>query len=103
MNRRQSQTDRQGIDSIPVDVYQRIATNINCVHSTIERVEGGHDILGPPEFECSDLKTKHVGRCLSCVHFQHGLWVSDIGQYPQPPEMAHHLVQYFYSLAANIY
>src|SRR5262249_46029802 len=83
MNRRQSQTDRQVFDSIPVYVYERVATNINCVHSTIERVEGGHDILGPPEFESSDLKTKHAGRCLSCAHFQHGLWVPDIGQYRQ--------------------
>src|SRR5215475_10589733 len=71
MNRRQSQTDRQGIDSIPVDVDKGVPANINCVHSTIERVEGGHDILGPPEFECRDLKTKHAGRRLSCTHFQH--------------------------------
>src|SRR5215471_18318223 len=84
MNRRQSQSDRQDIDSILVDVDEGVAANINCVHATIERVEGGHDILGPPEFECSDLKTKHAGRRLSCAHFQHGLWVHDIDQYRQP-------------------
>src|SRR5215831_1036694 len=93
MNRRQSQSDRQDIDSIPVDVDEGVAANINCVHATIERVEGGHDILGPPEFERSDLKTKHAGRRLSCAHFQHGLWVPDIDQYRQPTELGHNLVQ----------
>ena len=74
-------------------VDEGVAANINCVHATIERVEGGHDILGPPEFECNDLKTKHAGRRLSCTHFQHGLWVPDIDQYPQPTELGHNLVQ----------
>src|SRR5215831_1092285 len=102
MNRRQSQSDRQDIDSIPVDVDEGVAANINCVHATIERVEGGHDILGLPDFECRDLKTEFAGRCLNFADFQHGLGIRDIDQYRQAAETGDHFAQKFETLASNI-
>ena len=42
--------------------YERIGTDIKCVRATLERVEGGRDILRSPYFECGDLEAERAGR-----------------------------------------
>jgi len=45
-----------------VGYYERVGTNIKCVHAALERVEGGRDILRLPNFGCDDLKAERIGR-----------------------------------------
>ena len=52
---------RQGVDSNPVGGYERIANDIKCVRAALERLEGGRDILGSPDFECERLRGRACG------------------------------------------
>ena len=39
--------------------------------AALERVEGGRNILGSPDFECRDLEAERAGRGLNFAHLQH--------------------------------
>src|SRR5262249_35679793 len=41
----------------PVGIHKRIVTDIQCVRAALERVKGGRDVLGSPDFECNYIET----------------------------------------------
>src|SRR6516162_10523352 len=49
-HRRQPRGERQSVDSNPVGDQDRVQTDIKGIRSALERVEGGRDILGSPDF-----------------------------------------------------
>src|ERR1700730_14316513 len=51
VNCRQSCGECQGIDANLVSGYERVANNIKCIRTTLDRLEGEHDILGSPDFQ----------------------------------------------------
>ena len=78
------------------------ATDIKRIRAALERLEGGRDILGSPDFECDDFKAERAGRCLNLAHLQHGGGIADIGHDRQPAETGDNLAQKFESLASKI-
>src|SRR5262245_29492101 len=68
VNRRQSRGERQGIDSDPVGDYERVANNIECLRAALERLEGGCDILGSPDFEGGDIEAERARSRLNPAH-----------------------------------
>ena len=76
--------------------------DIKCIRAALERLEGGRDILGSPDFECGDLEAERAGRCLNLAHLQHGGGIADIGHDRQPAETGDNLAQEFESLASKI-
>src|SRR5438067_6389231 len=53
--RRQSRGQRQGIDADAMRVHERVDTDIKCVCTVIERLEGGYDVFASLDFCCNDL------------------------------------------------
>ena len=102
VHRRQSRGERQGVDANPVGGYERVGTDIKRLRAALERLEGGRDILGSPDFECSDLEAERAGRCLNLAHIQHGGGIADIGHDRQPAETGDNLAQKFEALAGKI-
>ena len=77
-------------------------TDIKRVRAALERLEGGRDILGSPDFDCGDLEAERAGRCLNLAHLQHGGGIADIGHDRQPAKTGDNLAQEFESLASKI-
>src|SRR5262249_61315123 len=50
VHRRQSRGQRQGIDADVVGIHERVDTDIKCVCTAIERLEGGYDVFASPDF-----------------------------------------------------
>src|SRR5262249_59549562 len=46
----QSRSERKGEDAISIGGCKSIATDIECFHSVLERLESGRNILRPPNF-----------------------------------------------------
>ena len=67
-------------------VHKRVGTDIKCICAALERLEGGRDVLGSPDFRCDDLEAERAGRRLNLAHLQHGVGIADIGQDRQPAE-----------------
>ena len=63
--------ERQGVDANPVGVHERVDHDIKRVRAPLERLEGGRDILGSPDFDRGDLEAERAGRCLNLTHLQH--------------------------------
>ena len=61
VHRRQSRGERQGVDANPVGVHERVAADIKRIRAALERLEGGRDILGSPDFECGRLRGRACG------------------------------------------
>src|SRR5262249_28174789 len=49
-NCRQSQPQRQGVDANPVGGLERVATDIDCVRPTLDRLEGRRDVLASSDW-----------------------------------------------------
>src|SRR5215831_19852352 len=100
--RRQSRGQRQGIDADAMGEHERVDTDIKCVCTSIERLEGGYDVFASLDFCCNDLEAERAGRCLDLAHIQHNRGTTDIGQDRQPAETGDNLAQKFESLGRNI-
>src|SRR5262249_17422127 len=72
-------------------------TDIKCVCTAIERLEGGYDVFASLDFCCNDLEAERAGRCLDLAHIQHNGGTTDIGQDRQPAETGDNLAQKFES------
>ena len=46
--------------------------DIKRLRAALERLEGGRDILGSPDFQSGDLEAERAGRRLNLAHLQHG-------------------------------
>ena len=102
MHRRQSRGEREGVDANPVGAYERVGDDIKCIRATLERFEGGRDILRSPDFDCGDFEAERAASCLNLAHLQHGCGIVDIGHDRQPAETGDNLAQKFESLASKI-
>ena len=92
----------QCVDTNPVGVYERVGTDIKCIRTALERVEGGRDILNSPDFRYGDLKAQRAGRCLNLAYLQHNSGIVDLPHNPQPAKTGNNLAQEFESLATSI-
>jgi hypothetical protein len=61
MHRWQSPSKGQAVDASPVGAHERVSTDIKCISAAIERLEGGCDVLGSPDFECDDIECRSLG------------------------------------------
>jgi hypothetical protein len=61
-------------------VNEGVGTNIKCLRAAIERLEGGRDILRPPDFECSDVGLAVDGAPIT----QNADWLPAIEQFGAP-------------------
>jgi hypothetical protein len=102
VHRRQSRAHSQDVDATPVGIHERVRTNIKGIRAVLERLEGGGDVLRPPDFGCSDLKAERAGRCLGLAHVQHGGGIADIDHDRQPAKIRYHFAQEFEFLANSI-
>jgi hypothetical protein len=100
VHRRQSGAQRQGVNSDPIGVYERVATNVKCFRPVLECLEGGCNIFGSPDFERCDLKAEGAGRCLNRAHLVHGPG-NDIGYDRQSTETRDSLAQNIKTLATK--
>ena len=60
--------------------------NPKGVHTARERVEGGADIFGSPNFGGDGFDAERAGCGLNLAHVQHGGGIADIGQDRQSAE-----------------
>jgi hypothetical protein len=102
MHHRQSRGERQRVDTNPVSGYQRVGTDIKCLHTALERLKGGRDILGSPDFKGGHVEAERARRCLKLSHFQRGEGIFHIGHYRQPAETGEDLAQQSESLTGKI-
>ena len=51
VHRRQSRAQRQRVDANRLALASGSLTDIKCIRAALERLEGGRDILGSPDFE----------------------------------------------------
>src|SRR6266446_7319369 len=68
----------------------------------LERLEGGHDVLRPPDFERGGLDPKPVSRGLHLAHLPRDDGIVDIAHERHPAEMGDDLAQKREALASNI-
>ena len=73
--------------------YERIPNNIQCLCPTLERLEGGRDVFGSPDFEDGDIETERARSRLNFTHLLHSGRILNIGYYRQPAETRHNLAQ----------
>jgi hypothetical protein len=87
VHRRQSRAQRQGVDSSPIDVQERVNNDIKCLGAALESLEGGCDILRSPDFQCGNLEAERADGFLNLDHFQHGDGGINIRHDRQPAEI----------------
>jgi hypothetical protein len=63
---------------------ERLANHIKGLHSTLDRLKRGRDILRSSDFEQGNCKAERAGRCVSLAHLRHTDGAIDIGQNRQP-------------------
>ena len=102
VHRRQSRSERQGVNPSPVGVYERVADNIQRLCATFKRLEGSRDILGSADFHCDNLEAERESRYVKLAQFQYGAGISDVGHGRQPAETRDDFPQQFESLACTI-
>jgi hypothetical protein len=71
LHRRQSRAQRQGVESNPIGVYERLAHDIECIGTALERLDGRRDIVRSPDFRWDDFEAKRASRRLNLTHLQH--------------------------------
>jgi len=57
-----------------------------CIRAALERLEGGGDILGSPDFKFGDFNGEGAGRGLNLAHSAHGVGIANVGQDRQTAE-----------------
>src|SRR5262249_57338527 len=57
-DRRQSRDVGQGVDANPINVQERIGSNIKRLRAVFESLEGRRDILGALDFKGNDFEAK---------------------------------------------
>src|SRR5262249_20328127 len=82
--------------------YQRVRREVKCLHSALERLEGGGDILCLPNFGGCDFEAERAGCCLNFAHFHNGGGITGIGSDRQPAETRNNLTQEFESFTRKI-
>src|SRR6516162_1055936 len=85
-----------------IAVQNRIGSNIKRLRATLERFEGGRDILRSPNFESNNIEANRAGRGLSFAHFQHRGGIAGIGHYRQMAQTGDNLAQEFEPLGGKI-
>src|SRR5215467_7050901 len=85
-----------------IAVQNRIGSNIKRLRATLERFEGGRDILRSPNFESNNIEANRAGRGLSFAHFQHRGGIAGIGHDRQMAQTGDNLAQEFEPLAGKI-
>src|SRR6516165_9593826 len=85
-----------------IAVQNRIGSNIKRLRATLERFEGGRDILRSPNFESNNIEANRAGRGLSFAHFQHRGGIVGIGHDRQMAQTGDNLAQEFEPLAGKI-
>src|SRR5215831_13874294 len=85
-----------------IAVQNRIGSNIKRLRATLERFEGGRDILHSPNFESNNIEANRAGCGLSFAHFQHRGGIAGIGHDRQMAQTGDNLAQEFEPLAGKI-
>ena len=85
-----------------IAVQNRIGSNIKRLRATLERFQGGRDILRSPNFESNNIEANRAGRGLSFAHFQHRGGIAGIGHDRQMAQTGDNLAQEFEPLAGKI-
>src|SRR5215831_149321 len=85
-DRWQSRDVGQGVDANPINVQERIGSNIKRLRAVFESLEGRRDILGALDFKGNDFEAKCAGGCLNLAHFDTGGGVANICQDRQPAQ-----------------
>jgi hypothetical protein len=78
VHRRQPRVQCHRIDIHPVSVCKRIDTDIKCLRSIFERLEGARDVLRPTYFRCNHLEAELLSCSRNLPHLQHNLGDADI-------------------------
>ena len=73
--------------------YERVCDDIKCIRTTLERFEGGSDILSPLDFYSRDFETERLAHCLNVAHLQHRFGIVNIGHDCQAAETGENLAQ----------
>ncbi len=102
MHRWQSCAQRRCVDPNPIGVHEPVGTNIKCLRTALERLEGGRDILCSPNFECIEFETERAGRRLSLAQLHHGEGITDISQDRHSAETWNNLAQQFEPLTGKV-
>src|SRR5262245_63931205 len=93
MHRRQSCGERQSVDSDPVDDYERIGNNTECLRAALERLESRRDVFGSPDLEGGDIEAERARGGLDLAYLQRGGGKVNIDHDRQPVETRHNLAQ----------
>ena len=101
MHRRQPRAQRQGVVPNSIGVYEQIGHDIKCIGSTFERLDGGCEILCPPDGYGSLFEAERAGRRLNLTHLRHADATADAG-HDQPTETGNNLAQEVESLAGKV-
>jgi hypothetical protein len=71
-------------------VHQRVASDVKCIRTALERVDGGSDIFCPTDFKSDRLKSEGVGRRFNFGHFQFGAPIINIAHDRHPAKRRHY-------------
>jgi hypothetical protein len=77
VNCRESRGECQGVDTNLVTGYERVANNIKCIRTTLERLEGGRD--GSPDFKVGDIEAERTRSRLNLAHLHYAGGIVNIG------------------------
>jgi hypothetical protein len=90
---RESQASRKRHEARPVGSNESVIYNVKCVD--FERLEGGCNIIRPPDPEWRDFEAHGAGRGLSLPALFHGCGITGIKQDCQPAQTGNSLTQKF--------
>jgi hypothetical protein len=78
-----------------VGTYERVGADIKRACASVERRNGGPDILGSLDFQSGDIEAEGAGCSLHPIHFQHGSWITGIPHDRQSAKTGDDLAQEF--------
>ena len=91
VHRRQARGSRQSDNLGCVARRQRVSLNLKCADADLERLEGGGDILGSPDFKGANFEAQCLGRRLNLVDLQNDDGIVDVGHDCQLSEVRDNL------------
>ena len=100
--RRYLRPQHQCVYSNSVGERQVVQKDVERVRTAVEGVECGRDVVGLPDFQVENLKSKRTCRCLNLASVEDGTGIDDIDQDRQPAQTGDNLAQQFESLASKV-
>jgi hypothetical protein len=79
-----------------------IVDDIECVGAAFESLEGGRDVLGPPNLQGDHIEAQVPGGRLDLLHVQNATGVADIAQDRQPAEARDDFAQKLEPLSGSV-